>query len=80
MAHELINTLFVKGEKLVDSAGRRIMLAERGRFVAKQDGSIESRFLCMCCSNQHRSHLEHLTDHNDFTRTVCTRCALLWLA
>ena len=56
----------------MDSAGRRITLAERGRFVAKQDGSIKSRFLCMCCSDQHRSHLEHLTDHNDFTRTVCT--------
>ena len=68
MARELINTLFVKDEKLVDSAGRRITLAERGRFVEKQDGSIKSRFLFMCCSDQHRSHLEHVTDHNDFTR------------
>ena len=26
------------------------------------------RLLFMCCGDKHRSHLEHYTDHNDFTR------------
>jgi hypothetical protein len=37
-------------------------------FKEPRDGSWKSRFLFMWCGDQKRSHLEHITGHNDFTK------------
>ena len=50
------------------SRADRVSLVNVGKFKEQRDGSCKSRWLFMCCSDQHRSHLEHITGHNDFTK------------
>ena len=50
------------------SRPRHVSLVDEGNFAKRHDGSCMSRFLFMCCGDRHRSYLEHITDHNDFTR------------
>ena len=46
----------------------RVSLVNTGSFAERRDGSCKSRLLFMCWGDQHRSHLEHFTGHDDFTK------------
>ena len=47
---------------------RRLTLVERGRFTERLDDSWTSYFMFQWRSDKHRSYLEHLTGHNEFTK------------
>ena len=55
-------------ESLLKPPSVRRSLVETGRFAEKRDGGWKNRLIFMCCGDQHRSHLEHLTDHDEFTK------------
>ena len=50
------------------AAERLITGSGNNTFLEPLDGSLRSRFLFMWRGDQKRSHLEHITAHNDFTK------------